>query len=455
MILLSGFQFSWLPWTVGAAVLVLVLAAVRLHIRSLVYGQRQLREGIRKKTQELRRETERAIRSEKIKEEFLANMSHEIRTPMNAVVGLVNLLLHQDPRPDQLKYLKTLRQSANHLLAVIDDILDLSKIEAGKLPILRDVFDLDEMLEALRTMLDYRATGKGLQLLVEKSPGTPRYVIGDVTRINQILVNLGSNAVKFTESGSVTIRVAPMELPDQSLVGTGLHGTTEPGFSGWLRFSVTDTGNGISPERLPHMFESFTQESNTITKRYGGTGLGLAISRRLADLLKGKLYATSEPGKGSTFTLDIPLPQAEAPQHNSAAVQEQINFAPNLQILLAEDDSFNQMVAIDTLEAHIPGIKINVASNGKEAVEMYRKQAPDLILMDIQMPVMDGLEASQLIRKEEDLNGGKRIPILAITANVLPSDVERCLAAGMNGLVPKPFQVEDLLRQMSKALAHP
>jgi CheY-like chemotaxis protein len=313
------------------------------------------------------------------------------------------------------------------------------------------------MLEALRTMLEYRATGKGLQLLVEKSPDIPRYVIGDPTRVNQILVNLGSNAVKFTENGSVTIRVETMELPDEPTArkAASATGKTETSASGWLRFSVTDTGIGIAPERLPHMFESFTQESNTITRRYGGTGLGLAISRRLADLLKGRLYATSEPGKGSTFTLDIPLPEAPAPQRSSAAAQVQIAFPPNLRILLAEDDSFNQLVAVDTLEAHIPGIKITVASNGKEALDMNRKHAPDLILMDVQMPVMDGLEASQLIRKEEDLAGSRRVPILAMTANVLPADVERCLAAGMNGLIPKPFQVEELLRQMSNALGTP
>ena len=381
MILLS---ITWTIWIAIGLVLLLFIFGFRLYIRSMVYGQRRLREGISKKTQELRKETERAVRSEKIKEEFLANMSHEIRTPMNAVVGLVNLLLEKDPKPDQLQYLKTLKHSANHLLAVINDILDISRIEAGKLPILESVFNIRDLMESLKTMLEFRASGKGLQLQVEVHPDLSEFVFGDDTRINQILVNLGSNAVKFTESGSVIIRAEPIESP-----------VSDKGPQDWVRFTVSDTGIGIAPERLPHMFESFTQESNTITRQYGGTGLGLAISKRLAEMLNGRIYAISEPAVGSTFTLEIPL-AAAAPQNETEKDRIQdLVFPDNLHILLAEDDAFNQMVAVDTLENYIPGVRIRVAPNGKEAVVMQREDPADLILMDIQMPIMDGLEASQ------------------------------------------------------------
>jgi signal transduction histidine kinase/CheY-like chemotaxis protein len=438
MILLS---ITWTIWIAIGLVLLLFIFGFRLYIRSMVYGQRRLREGISKKTQELRKETERAVRSEKIKEEFLANMSHEIRTPMNAVVGLVNLLLEKDPKPDQLQYLKTLKHSANHLLAVINDILDISRIEAGKLPILESVFNIRDLMESLKTMLEFRASGKGLQLQVEVHPDLSEFVFGDDTRINQILVNLGSNAVKFTESGSVIIRAEPIESP-----------VSDKGPQDWVRFTVSDTGIGIAPERLPHMFESFTQESNTITRQYGGTGLGLAISKRLAEMLNGRIYAISEPAVGSTFTLEIPL-AAAAPQNETEKDRIQdLVFPDNLHILLAEDDAFNQMVAVDTLENYIPGVRIRVAPNGKEAVVMQREDPADLILMDIQMPIMDGLEASQLIRKEEELQGRPRTPILAMTANVLPIYLEKSLAAGMNGMIPKPFQIDDLLRQIQNNL---
>ncbi len=438
MILLS---ITWTIWIAIGLVLLLFVFGFRLYIRSMVYGQRRLREGISKKTQELRKETERAVRSEKIKEEFLANMSHEIRTPMNAVVGLVNLLLEKDPKPDQLQYLKTLKHSANHLLAVINDILDISRIEAGKLPILESVFNIRDLMESLKTMLEFRASGKGLQLQVEVHPDLSEFVFGDDTRINQILVNLGSNAVKFTESGSVIIRAEPIESP-----------VSDKGPQDWVRFTVSDTGIGIAPERLPHMFESFTQESNTITRQYGGTGLGLAISKRLAEMLNGRIYAISEPAVGSTFTLEIPL-AAAAPQNETEKDRIQdLVFPDNLHILLAEDDAFNQMVAVDTLENYIPGVRIRVAPNGKEAVVMQREDPADLILMDIQMPIMDGLEASQLIRKEEELQGRPRTPILAMTANVLPIYLEKSLAAGMNGMIPKPFQIDDLLRQIQNNL---
>ncbi len=429
----------WTAWGIPAALIVLLVLLTRLYVNGLVEGQRRLREGIRKKTEELRRETDRAIRSEKIKEEFLANMSHEIRTPMNAVVGLTNLLLERDPRPDQISYLKALLQSADHLLGVINDILDLSRIEAGQLPVHEEVFHLGELMESMKTMLEFRAKGKGIDLEIELDPGLPEYLRGDSTRISQILVNLGGNAVKFTHKGRVQIRALP--LSDYTDMGER---------KDWVRFEVVDTGIGISAERLPHMFESFTQESNAITRQYGGTGLGLAISRRLADLLKGRLYAVSEQGKGSTFTLELPLITAESPIKNKPGDQDQWSFPPGMEILLVEDDAFNQMVAVDTLKNHIPGVQIRIAGNGLQALEMLREKNADLVLMDIQMPVMDGLEAAQLLRKEEELHGRKRTPVLAMTANVLPADLDRCRAAGMDGLVPKPFKIQQLLRQISE-----
>jgi signal transduction histidine kinase/DNA-binding response OmpR family regulator/ligand-binding sensor domain-containing protein len=414
------------PWTglwIVVGLILVGLAVVRLWVRSMIKREASLREHVRRKTRELEKETERALRSEKIKEEFLANMSHEIRTPMNAVVGLTNLLLERDPRPDQLSYLEGVRHSADHLLAVINDILDFSRIEAGKLPIEPQPFRLSSLLQNLDTMLG----------------------------LKQILVNLGGNAVKFTETGHVHIRADAMpQQPDGRI---------------WIRFSVEDTGIGIPAERLPSMFDMFTQASGDITRKFGGTGLGLAISKRLSDAMGGRIEAESTLGQGSTFSVFLPFDpdpdaaaeaQAEAAGGESAGDGEGHQATPQLpsglRILLAEDDLFNQMVAVDTLEAHLDDPVVEVAVNGKEALDAMRGSHFDLVLMDIQMPVMDGKEATQLIRKEEEHAGRQRTPILAMTANVLPADRDRAMASGMDDLIPKPFAVEDLLRQMAAVL---
>ena len=430
---------GWNGFWILALLLLGGLVLARLWIRSLVNREANLREHVRRKTEELKREKERAVRSEKIKEEFLANMSHEIRTPMNAVVGLTNLLLEREPRADQLAYLQGIRQSADHLLSVINDILDVSRIEAGKLPIEPERFALDELLSGLETMLGFKAREKGLELRVGHSADVPGWLVGDGTRLNQILVNLGGNAVKFTERGSVHVDV--QRLPDS------------PDGRLWLRFRVADTGIGIAPERLPHMFESFTQASNEVTRKFGGTGLGLAISRRLAELMGGRIEAESVEGEGSTFTVTLPFEAAEAPPSAEGPLAGDGALPEGLRILLAEDDPFNQMVAVDTLEAHLPGVTVRVAANGKEALDLARAEPFDVVLMDIQMPVMDGREATQLIRKEEETAGRRRLPILAMTANVLPADRDRALASGMDDLIPKPFDTDDLLRRLREALS--
>ncbi len=432
------------PWTGLWIVVVLILVGffvARLWVRSLIKREASLRDHVRRKTRELEKETERALRSEKIKEEFLANMSHEIRTPMNAVVGLTNLLLNREPREDQLTYLEGIRHSANHLLAVINDILDFSRIEAGRLPIEPAPFRLSALMQNLETMLGFKTQDKGLELVVEKDPALPDALVGDATRLNQILVNLGGNAVKFTESGHVRIRAVPLpEAPDERV---------------WIRFTVEDSGIGIAAERLPSMFDMFTQASGDITRKFGGTGLGLAISKRLSDAMGGRIEAESTLGKGSTFTVVLPFEaDSDAEGHSAAAAAEEaaLQLPAGLRILLAEDDLFNQMVAVDTLEANLTEPRIEVAANGAEALDAMRSARFDLVLMDIQMPVMDGKEATQLIRKEEEHAGRNRTPILAMTANVLPADRDRAIASGMDDLIPKPFAVEDLLRRMAAVL---
>lgn len=382
------------------------------------------------------KEKEVAERTASLKQQFMANMSHEIRTPMNAIVGMTRLLLGKEPRPEQVRYLEAIRQSADNLLVIINDILDLSKIEAGKIVIEQTDFSLREVVQSVRDMLLLKAEEKNIDMRVYVDPAIPQRVIGDPTRVNQVLINLAGNAVKFTDKGYVEITARLVKNENSKT---------------WVQFDVTDTGIGIAPDYVDKIFESFTQAGSDVARKFGGTGLGLTISRQLVELMQGSISVKSKLGEGTTFMVQIPFEESSV----------QVDAAPSLviddatmqrlskaRLLLVEDNEFNRMVAEDTLKEVIPGVVIDIAVNGQEAVDKVQQAQYDIVLMDIQMPVMDGLAATTYIRNS--LSGpAKDVKIIAMTANVLQEDVQQYLAAGMNAYVSKPFQTDELLLKMA------
>lgn len=383
-------------------------------------------------------ETDRARQSEKFKQQFLANMSHEIRTPMNSVVGLTHLLLKTPLNEQQFRYVDTIRKSSENLLVIINDILDISKIEAGKMIFENTTFSFSEMLDNLYQMMLIRANDKQLPLELQVSPEIPPFLIGDPVRLQQILINLVGNAIKFTESGKVSINVAPVQTSADKCT---------------LHFTVTDTGIGIAPETVGVIFESFSQATSDTNRKFGGTGLGLTISKQLIDLQGGTIDLASEVGSGTTFSFsltfrigkesDLPVRKVSAPVLD--------NQLSGITILLTEDNVFNQMVAIDTLNDLIPNVHIDLAENGEQAVEKAGMRKYDLILMDIQMPVMDGFEAVRKIRSELDPTL-RNVKILAMTANVTRDEVDKCFECGVDEYIAKPFDPQDLLVKIQQLI---
>lgn len=434
---------TWGEWVIYIATIIVVILIiqyiVRKQIRRAADGQRILRERVREKIKELEEEKSRAEHSEKAKEQFLANMSHEIRTPMNAIMGMTRLLLDKSPREDQLKYLNAIKQSSDNLLIIINDILDLSKIEAGKINFESIGFDLSEQIKTVYTTIKLNADEKGLALDYKIGDEVPLKIIGDPYRLNQVLLNLAGNAVKFTEHGTVSIKINAVEKTNDHVK---------------LKFEIADTGIGIAPDKLDYIFNMFTQESSSTTRKFGGTGLGLAICKKLVELQGGTIHVESATGKGSVFSFILHY----GIQKNSARTEELETPVmhdnaqlKNISILLAEDNEFNQMVAIDSIQDAIEGVQIDLAKNGKEAVEMVQKKEYDLILMDIQMPEMDGHEATRMIRKNPDAKINS-IPIIAITASVIKAEVDKCFESGMNDFVGKPFSTDELLDKISKVI---
>jgi signal transduction histidine kinase/DNA-binding response OmpR family regulator len=377
-------------------------------------------------------ESRRATESEKVKQLFLANMSHEIRTPMNAIKGMTDILLRNDHPPSQEIYLNAIKKSSESLLVILNDILDLSKLDAGKIEIEKIDFQPMEVVNGIYNLLRYKAEEKGLQLFIQASDDIPK-IKGDPTRLHQILVNLANNAIKFTEKGSVTIEVNNIRQDGDEVV---------------LQFKVIDTGIGIVKEKIADMFELFTQADTDTTRKYGGTGLGLSICRRLVNLQNGEIHVESETQVGSTFTVEIPYEIADVnePASHADAVVE----LKDIDILLVEDNEFNVIVACDELQMNIPGVKVDTAENGMVALEKVKNNDYDIILMDIQMPEMDGWQATKHIRK---LHGEKaKVPIIAMTAFAMKSEIDKCFEAGMNAYVPKPFRRDQLLKALSECL---
>lgn len=391
---------------------------------------------IRNQIEVAKKEKEVAESTARLKQQFMANMSHEIRTPMNAIVGMARLLLDKAPRADQLKYLNGINQSAENLLVIINDILDFSKIEAGKITMEHIDFSLPELLQSLYEMMSIKAEEKHLEFRLAIDDALPDRLVGDPSRINQILVNLVGNAFKFTDKGFVAL-TCNLQQEEKGRV--------------FLKFDVTDTGIGIPKDYVDRIFESFTQAGTDTARKFGGTGLGLTISKQLVDLMGGEIRVASEVGKGTVFTVFLTLDIAaeQHPLDKPYVVTDELMVSlKNLYILLVEDNEFNRLVAEDTLKGLLPDIRIDVAENGEIAVNKVKQNDYDLILMDIQMPIMNGVEATKYIRTK--LNGEKKnTRIIAMTANVLQEDVQHYMDVGMNGYISKPFLAEDLLLKMA------
>lgn len=372
-----------------------------------------------------------AERLAKVKEEFLANMSHEIRTPMNGILGMVQMLSETSLSEEQGKYLNSIQFASENLLHIINDVLDFSKIEAGQVEYESIPFDLSNSLQEIMRMFQKQAEAKGLELVLQHDERIPQLVIGDPTKMNQILINLLGNAMKFTETGFVSLTSRVSEKTLNGMV---------------ITFDVADSGIGISKDKQNDVFESFKQAESETTRKFGGTGLGLTIVKKLSEGLGGNVTLNSELGKGSTFSVSLPFKVEEVKAAANTSNQEaNVTTLKGKRVLLVEDNELNQMVASQFLKS--AEVVVEIAGNGEEAFQKVTEFAYDLVLMDIQMPILDGYAASRKIRENRI-----DIPIVAMTAHAMEGELQRCTSAGMNDYLTKPIKKDILLTTISKII---
>jgi signal transduction histidine kinase/CheY-like chemotaxis protein len=406
---------------IAISALILILALI---VSYFLRQKQKAAKLLEQQNREIEKARFHAEQSEKFKERFLASMSHEIRTPLNAVIGMTGLLLDEPQPPKTENYLRNIKQAGEHLTGIINEILDLSKIDAGKLELHEAPFSVNQLLEDIEHLIGVKAKEKELQLIINKSDMTPDWVSGDSGRIRQVLLNLAGNAVKFTEQGSVQIQMTSKESGDGKALCT---------------FSIADTGPGIPQAMQAAIFEEFVQAEQGADQKVAGTGLGLSIARKLVERMGGILTLESEPGKGSVFSFTIPLATSSEEAFLTLQKEKELPaeaMMGSFRILVVEDNPSNQIVTEGMLEKILPEAATILAEDGYKALELLEKEKFDLVLMDIRMPGIDGYETTQRLRLLENENAG--IPVVALTASVIRADIQLCLEAGMNGYVPKP-----------------
>ncbi len=391
-----------------------------LRIGEVLTNTVKERKEFEKQLEEARENAEQSLETRKL---FLANISHEIRTPINAISGMSGILADTDISDTQKQYVKAIQSSSKSLMVIVNDILDMSKLESGKFSADFIPFDIRSIVDPLYTSYLLRTDEKGISFSIDYPKDMPKWVFGDPTRLGQILNNLISNAIKFTDKGKVSLKIT----------------FEKKGKLNEFCFTVTDTGIGIDQEKLKTIFEFFSQEDNTITRRFGGTGLGLAISKSIAELLGGEIKVESEKNVGSTFKFCLSMPEAAEQEKNVTVAQSDLT---GKNVLIVEDNELNRFLAVTILKKW--NANIHIAENGEEAVTAVKNKDIDVVLMDIQMPVMDGVAAAIAIRN--DLNSN--VPIIALTANALESEKEKCWQAGMNEYITKPYNPEFLLEKI-------
>ena len=426
----QGAVVSWLGINLDISSRKHLEAELKLAVDRLAGEKERCEEEVRQRTRELQQATKQADAANRAKSEFLASMSHEIRTPMNGVIGMAELALMISKEPRTREYMTLVKKSGAQLLDIVNDILDLSKIEAGKVELDERQFDLREDLEMILSALSVSAHDKGLRFEHEMEPEIPARIVGDSIRLRQVLTNLIGNAIKYTDKGTISLSVRLADEAPSRPEGVR------------LLFRVNDTGIGIPRDKLASVFDSFTRVEGPDYAKYGGTGLGLTISRRLVELMGGSIWVESEHGEGSTFSFTA---EFGAPVEQPAPAERPVPLAaqePPLKVLLVEDNEINRILAVELLEMR--GHKVKEVENGLKALEALQAEAFDLVFMDARMPEMDGMEATRRIRAGEA--GDPNVPIVALTAYALAGDREKFLAAGMDDYLSKPIDMKALER---------